>query len=114
MTCKVWTTFSLEGFHSYDSAPVGVGFLKNNHRHLFHVRVEIEVYHNNRDIEFILLNQALKKRFPDNSLNEMSCEMMCENIADFIHSKYANWRGRNIVVSVSEDNESGSILETIV
>ena len=60
---SIWVTFNKEGVHMYpgeDTDPKlatgdwdDVSFLGIPHRHIFHFRVRIEVFHNDRDIEFI-------------------------------------------------------------
>ena len=60
---SIWVTFSKEGIHKYPAAledpnlATGdwddVGFLGIARRHIFHFRVRIQVFHNDRDIEFI-------------------------------------------------------------
>ena len=59
----IWVTFKKEGIHKYPAAledpalatgdEYDVSFLGYPHRHIFHFKVEIEVFHNDRDIEFI-------------------------------------------------------------
>ena len=103
---SIWVTTSFEGFHKYDNAPDSVAFLRSTHRHIFHVKVYIEVFHNDRDIEFILF-----KRFIDDIINESlnkldlgSCEMISDKIHEILSDKYPN---RSIRILVSEDNENG-------
>ena len=60
---SVWVTFRKEGVHMYPGADTDpklatgewddVSFLGIPHRHIFHFKVRIEVFHNDRDIEFI-------------------------------------------------------------
>ena len=60
---KIWITFKKEGIHKYPAAATDpnlctageydVSFLASPHRHIFHFRVSIDVFHNDRDIEFI-------------------------------------------------------------
>ena len=60
---KIWITFRKEGIHKYPAAATDpalatgdmydVSFLGVPHRHIFHFRVWIDVFHNDRDIEFI-------------------------------------------------------------
>ena len=55
----IWVTFQKEGIHKYPAALTDpklkdVEFLGYPHRHMFHFRVEIEVFHDDRDIEFYL------------------------------------------------------------
>lgn len=109
MTKKfIWITTQFEGFHSYPDAPDEVAFLRDSHRHIFHVRIQIEVQHNERDIEFILF-----KRFIDNicipelDKNDLgSCETISDNLYKSINLVYPN---RQAVITVSEDNENGCI-----
>ena len=39
-------------------------------------------------------------------LDHQSCEMMADNLADYIYGKYP---GRNFTIIVSEDGENGAI-----
>ena len=60
---RIFVTFQKEGIHRFPAAETDpqfatgdeydVSFLAVPHRHIFHFRVEIEVFHNDRDIEFI-------------------------------------------------------------
>ena len=55
---SIWVTFTKEGIHKYPAALEDpkledVSFLGYPHRHIFHFKVMIEVYHDDRDIEFI-------------------------------------------------------------
>ena len=106
---SIYVTFQKEGIHQYPDAPEGVEFLKHPHRHLFKFRVEIEVYHNDREIEFILFKRELENLYNAGALqlNSKSCEMIAEELIGFIKNKYSN---RNITVEVSEDGENGAIL----
>ena len=59
----IWVTFKKEGIHKYPAAledpalatgdEYDVSFLGYPHRHIFHFKVAIEVFHDDRDIEFI-------------------------------------------------------------
>lgn len=104
----IFVTFQKEGIHKYPDAPEGVEFLAHPHRHMFHFRVEIEVFHDDRDLEFILVKRELEGLYADEilELNNKSCEMMADDLADYILNKYP---GRNVVVTVSEDGENGAV-----
>jgi hypothetical protein len=109
----IWVTFQREGIHRYPEASTNpeladVSFLGNDHRHIFHFRVEITVNHNNRDIEFLQFKRWLKSLYDDNilQLEHRSCEMMADELAEKIQMKYP---GRTTVISVSEDNENGCV-----
>lgn len=96
--------------HCYHDAPKEVEFLQHKHSHIFKFKVYIEVFNNDRDVEFILF-----KRFIDNVLNSlstdlenMSCEMLSDLLYEYIKEEYSN---RYIKISVSEDNNYGSLKE---
>lgn len=101
----IWITTSFEGYHSYKDAPDEVSFLKNKHRHIFHIKVWIEIFHNDRDIEFILFKRFVDNFIKDNDFNNHSCEMISDDLYKYIIAKYSN---RQIQIEVSEDNENGS------
>jgi hypothetical protein len=73
---------------------------------MFHFRVEMEVFHDDRDVEFIQLKRILESWYSNGtlSLNYKSCEMIAKDLhADMIK----HWPARDIVIEVSEDGENG-------
>ena len=63
----IWVRFEKEGIHKYPAALedpklADVSFLGYPHRHIFHFRVSISVFHNDRDIEFIQFKRWLEDR----------------------------------------------------
>ena len=105
----IFVTFQKEGIHKYPDAPEGVEFLRNDHRHIFHFRVDIEIWHNDRDIEFILFKRELEALYSGGTLelDYQSCEMMGNDLAAYIQENYP---GRDLKVEVSEDGENGAVL----
>jgi hypothetical protein len=105
----IFVTFQKEGIHRYPDAPEGVEFLRSPHRHMFHFRVTLEVFHNDRDVEFILFKRELESQYGLGALeiDYKSCEMLAEDLIEYISGKY---RGRKISVEVSEDGENGATL----
>ena len=104
-------TARFEGFHHYPAAPVGVRFLANLHRHEFHVTVFLEQFHNDRDVEYILLKRWVQHYCNDYSLlmpETSSCEDIAENLARELRQKYEN---RRVMVEVTEDGENGALIE---
>ena len=112
----IWVTFQKEGIHRYPAAAtdpklktgdwLDVSFLAEPHRHIFHFRVEMEVFHDDRDVEFIQLKRTLERWFSTSilKLDYKSCEM----IARETHSQLiSQWPSRDYVVEVSEDGENG-------
>ena len=110
----IFVTFQKEGIHRYPDAATDprladVSFLGSPHRHIFHFRVDIDVFHNDRDIEFILIKRELEALYSDKTLqvDYKSCEMLAEDLIDYISKKYP---GRKISVEISEDGENGATL----
>lgn len=103
----IWVTFQKEGIHKYPLAPAGVEFLQYPHRHIFHFKVKLEVFHDDRDVEFILFKRELEELYSEGTLqlDYKSCEMICDDIAKYVKEEYP---GRELVVTVSEDGENGS------
>ena len=84
-----------------------VDFLQYPHRHIFHFRVEIEVFDDDRDIEFIQFKRWLLSLYDGEfSVDYKSCEMISDDLAQAIKDKYP---GREMTIEVSEDGENGSI-----
>ena len=119
---QIWVTFRKEGIHCYPAAATDpklntageydVSFLANPHRHIFHFRVSIDVFHNDRDIEFIQFKRWLENLYSNNGivsnpvleLDWKSCEMIADDLYIQIAERYPD---RNVVIEVSEDGENG-------
>ena len=114
---KIWVTFRKEGVHLYPAAlddpklATGgwddVSFLGVPHRHIFHFKVEIEVFHDDRDIEFIQFKRWMEKLYAEKTLelDYKSCEMMSDDLYQQITDKYP---GREVHIEISEDGENGA------
>lgn len=97
--------FQIEGIHFYKDATGEEEFLKYPHRHIFHIEIKIQQFHDDRDIEFIAFKRWVIKDF-NSEFSFKSCEM----IADDLHEKIIRqYPGREIEISVFEDGENGSI-----
>jgi hypothetical protein len=109
----IWVTFQREGIHKFPAAATDpkladVAFLANEHRHIFHFNVAIEVFHNDRDIEFIQFTRWLESLYQGTlELNFKSCEMISDDLYEVIASRYP---GRDIEITVSEDGENGATI----
>ena len=113
----IFVTFRKEGIHCYPSAghdpalatgdEYDVSFLSTPHRHIFHFDVTIEVFHNDRDIEFIQFKRWLENQYSQGilELNYKSCEMISDDLYEVIATRYPD---RSIAIQVSEDNENGA------
>ena len=116
MRKMIWVTFQREGIHKYPAAltdpnlatgdEYDVSFLGYPHRHIFHFKVAIEVFHDDRDIEFIQFKRWLENLYKGATLalDFKSCEMIAEDLYAQINGKYPN---RDVWIDVSEDNENG-------
>lgn len=119
---QIWVTFRKEGIHKYPAALYDpnlatggwddVSFLGYPHRHIFHFKVAIDVFHDDRDIEFIQFKRWLENLYADGTLqlNYKSCEMISDDLADKIAEKYP---GRSVAITISEDGENGSYAEYV-
>jgi len=116
----IYVTFQREGIHKYPAAltdpklatgdEYDVSFLGYPHRHMFHFKVQLEVFHDDRDVEFIQFKRELEKMYNTGvmQLDYKSCEMMAQDLAKYIQSKYAN---RDLIIDISEDGENGCVIE---
>jgi hypothetical protein len=115
----IFATFQKEGIHKYPAAATDpslatgdeydVSFLATPHRHIFHFNVAIEVFHNDRDIEFIQFKRWLENLYKGGTLelNYKSCEMISDDLYMQIAARYPD---RNIEITVSEDGENGATI----
>ena len=115
----IFVTFQKEGIHCYPAAATDpmlatgdeydVSFLGTPHRHIFHFRVAIAVFHTNRDIEFIQFKRWLENLYKDSilALDYKSCEMIADDLYIQIASRYPN---RAVWIEVSEDSENGCLI----
>jgi hypothetical protein len=124
---KIWITFRREGIHRYPAAATDpalctageydVSFLANAHRHIFHFRVWIDIFHNDRDIEFIQFKRWLENLYsgtgPYNQnqildLDFKSCEMIADDLYIQVAGRYP---GRAVWIEVAEDGENGCLIK---
>jgi hypothetical protein len=118
---QIWVTWQKEGIHKYPAAATDpalatgdeydVSFLASPHRHMFHFRVWIDVFHNDRDVEFIQFKRWCESLYSGHgavlSLDYKSCEMMADDLYIQIASRYPN---RAVWIEVSEDGENGALI----
>jgi len=119
---KIWVTFRREGIHKYPAAltdpalatgdEYDVSFLGYPHRHIFHFRVWIDVFHNDRDIEFIQFKRWIESLYNGQgsvlSLDYKSCEMIADDLYLQIAGRYP---GRAVWIEVAEDGENGCLIK---
>jgi hypothetical protein len=119
---KIWVTFRREGIHRYPAAATDpklntageydVSFLASPHRHIFHFRVWIDVFHNDRDIEFIQFKRWLESLYSGSNtvlaLDWKSCEMIADDLYIQIANRYPE---RAVWIEVAEDGENGCLIK---
>lgn len=99
----VYAKIVVEGYHRWPAAPDKVAFLRNEHRHLFHIVGYKQVQHDDRDVEFIMLGQAMRDWFTahffDGRLGVLSCEGLARQFMEQFDLTACH---------VSEDGENGA------
>ena len=116
-TNMIWVTFRREGIHRYPAAledpnlATGgwddVSFLGHPHRHIFHFKVWLEVFHDDRDVEFIQFKRWLENLYNAQlQLDYKSCEMIADDLYKEIIQKFG---GRKVWIEVREDGENGCL-----
>jgi len=117
---RIWITFRREGIHRYPAAATDpklctageydVSFLANAHRHIFHFRIWIDVFHNDRDIEFIQFKRWLEGLYNKDilELDFKSCEMIADDLYIQLAGRYP---GRAVWIEVAEDGENGCLIK---
>ena len=106
-TKSVILDFDIEGFHSYPNAPKQVEFLSYVHRHIFQIRVGYNVTDMDREKEIFIQQDFLKEYLNESygcpcDFNNMSCEMIAEDLLQFILDDGGVW------VEVFEDGRGGA------
>lgn len=116
-TTEVYCSLQFEGIHCWPDCPIEeVSFLRDPHRHMFHVKAYKQVFHDDRDVEFIWLKRRIQEfiatEFPNAlgdapssafvaNLGPMSCEMIANKLIDRFELSRCE---------VNEDNENGAIV----
>jgi len=109
MKTLVIATLQVEGVHRWPNAPDAVGYLREAHRHVFHITVKKKVSHSDREIEIIQLKhkiagflRTLPKYEGDKSVIDFessSCEDIATGLLTDFDLDYC---------SVLEDGENGA------
>jgi hypothetical protein len=108
----IWVRFSVKGFHCYPGAPDEVAYLRERHRHRFNFRVWMEVWGDNRELEFHMEQawlESLYERGGPLEAEGKSCEMLANDLyARMVQEQ--RYRGRDIWIEVDEDGECGCFM----
>ena len=109
---EVFCTLQVEGTHSWPGCPYEeVAYLRDEHRHMFHIKAYKSVIHSDRDVEFIMLKHEIQiylhtmYYWAKNKIHRFgakSCEMIAQELIDNFELSRCE---------VSEDGENGAIVE---
>ena len=110
---QVYCTLQIEGTHNWPDCPYDeVAYLRDPHRHMFHIKAYKQVTHSNRDVEFIMLKHQIRDYIrrtywmPKTMLCEFgakSCEMIAKELIEQFDL---------VKCEVNEDGENGGIVFT--
>lgn len=108
MKTNIIVNITIDGIHAWPTCNIPeVDYLRNKHRHVFHICCKKAVSHNDRDIEIICFKHQIENYFSDtypkqgNSylLGSTSCEALAEALSQHFGLSYC---------SVLEDGENGA------
>lgn len=108
METNIIINTSFPAFHYWKNAPICSAFLRNQHRHVFHVQIKIRVSHDDRDLEFIWFKEKIDEFLRENLQDKIfpfSCEQLCKKIQTWIKERFDVYV---IYIRVMEDNENGA------
>lgn len=99
METLIVINLQVEGVHRWEQCPFeDVNFLKNNHRHIFHIKCKKKVFHDDREIEIIRLKREIERE-TKGQFEGKSCEMIAREMLEKWNLDYCE---------VLEDGENGA------
>lgn len=118
---EVYCTLQVEGVHNWPECDLEeVIYLRDLHRHIFHIKAHKNVSHDDRDQEFIMLKHNIQHYLfreyasegqDGHFMDDYVCifgAMSCEMIAKELIRKFDLSR-----CEVSEDNENGAVVTVL-
>lgn len=103
---SIYATHRFEALHRWPGASGKVAFLRHPHRHVFHVRAEVKVTHDDRQVEFLGLQRRLEQACARLKGKALARTWSCEHYARALGQALGCTR-----VEVSEDGENGAVWE---
>ncbi len=99
---------SFEALHHWPDAPEEVEFLRVLHRHMFNVEVELQVFHDDRELEYYMVKRELSDYIAVSMprLETTSCEQYADLIASFLSRQYGE---RKMKITILEDGMEGAV-----
>lgn len=106
---NIFVTTQFEGLHRWKDAPEETKFLRNFHRHVFFVKLTVNVKHDDRELEFFEVKARLQRAISVvvNRGNTGSCEQIAIKLLGYLSEHLKN---RQLICEVSEDNENGAVV----
>jgi hypothetical protein len=105
-------TVPLDGLHIFPGAHTdpslqSVSYLAHLHHHMFKITVEMQVFHDEREVELHQFRRWIASLYPDQPMNlgSRSCETIARELHGTIHARYP---GRAISIHVDEDAFHGT------
>lgn len=100
---SITVEFDIDGFHRWPQASGDRDYLADRHRHRFRFAVRIPVTHDDRDVEFHDLLDAVRAHVADDEpveFSSQSCEAIAAELAEWVADTFGpDW----VEVAVSED-----------
>ena len=111
MKTNIVCRLQVEGIHNWSEASKfepTMKYLEYPHRHMFHIEVKKEVFHDDRDVEFIVFKRKIKMYLEKKYYStEYDCcdfgGQSCEMLAHELYTEFDLCH-----CSVFEDNENGA------
>lgn len=110
MKTTVIIDIDIVGFHLYPNAPNVVSFLRNNHRHIFKVKLGFIVSDLDREIEIFMITDEVSSFLYNKYGNPCNFgQMSCEHIATELMHTFECYNCS--FVEVFEDNRGGARID---
>ena len=97
--------------HCWPDAPKNRGYLRKSHPHNFRVTLEIQVFDDDREIEFHNLQDDLLNVAVFEMENSFSCETWAKRILEHLQKQHQIGNQREIEVSVAEELDVKGIVK---
>ncbi len=107
---KIVVTVRIPGVHRYPNCPIEeVAYLRDYHRHMFHIKVWKTVTHDDRDIEILRFKKTVKDYLREEYFDiesdvcffgDYSCEMIAKELCEVLSLDSCE---------VLEDGENGAL-----
>lgn len=111
----IFVSLTRPALHCWPKAPASRAYLRDPHRHIFHIMAETTVEHDDREIEFHDLVDQTAEVF-DRLIGGSKADAgsaSCETLARCIAQELSKLHKRYFSVTVSEDGECGATVEQL-